>query len=34
MSHEVDFKNLEKKFTELGLTKGAGWFFEIFRGLR
>jgi hypothetical protein len=26
LSHEIDFNNFEKKFTELGLTKGRGWF--------
>jgi hypothetical protein len=25
LSHEIDFKNLTK-FTELGLSKGCGWF--------
>jgi hypothetical protein len=29
LSHEIDFKNLDKKFTELGLTKGRGWFLNF-----
>ena len=28
LSHEIDFKNFDK-FTELGLTKGRGWFFNL-----
>jgi hypothetical protein len=32
MSHEIDFKNVEKKFTELGLPKGRGWFFITEKG--
>jgi hypothetical protein len=32
LSHEIDFKNVDKKFTELGLTKGFGWFLNFFRG--
>jgi hypothetical protein len=30
---EIDFKKFDKKFTELGLTKGRGWFLK-FLGLR
>ncbi len=29
LSHEIDFKTVEKKFTELGLTKGRGWFLNF-----
>ncbi len=32
LSHEIDFKNFDKKFTELVLTKGGGWFLNFFRG--
>jgi hypothetical protein len=28
LSHEIDFKNFDK-ITELGLTKGRGWFFNF-----
>jgi hypothetical protein len=27
----MDFKNFEQKFTELGLTKGRGWFLNFLR---
>jgi hypothetical protein len=26
LSHEIDYKNFEHKFTELGLSKGCGWY--------
>ncbi len=29
LSHEIDFKNVEKKFTELGLNKGRGRFLNF-----
>ncbi len=32
LSHEIDFKNFDKQFTELGLTKGRGWFLNFFMG--
>jgi hypothetical protein len=28
LSHEIDFQNFDK-FTELGLTKGRGWFLNF-----
>jgi hypothetical protein len=32
LSHEIDFKNFDQKFTELGLTKGRGWFLNFLGG--
>jgi hypothetical protein len=29
LSHEIDLKNFDKKFTELGLTKVCGWFLKF-----
>jgi hypothetical protein len=29
LSHEIDFKNFDKKFTEPGLTKGRSWFLNF-----
>ncbi len=29
LSHEIDFKNFDKNLTELGLTKGHGWFLKF-----
>jgi hypothetical protein len=32
LSHDIDFKNFDKKITELSPKKGRGWFFKFFRG--
>jgi hypothetical protein len=32
LSHEIDFKNFDQKFTELGLNKGRGWFLNFLGG--
>ncbi len=29
LSHEIDFKDFDKKFAELGLTMGGGWFLSF-----
>jgi hypothetical protein len=30
LSHEIDFKNFDKKFTELDLTMGRSWFLNFY----
>jgi len=29
LSHEIDFKNFDEKFTEPGLSKGRNWFLNF-----